>query len=78
MMTEMTVFTSNDHEEDLSSEELNGAENSPWVDCVKLRHGMDWLELVTKEVDRDTTRVENNHQRKATITNNQLDRRPSF
>ena len=30
---------------------------APWVDRVKLRHGMDWLDLITNEVERDTQRI---------------------
>ena len=51
MMTEMTVQTENQHD---SSDEHGEDENPPWVDRVKLRHGMDWLDLIKNEVERDT------------------------
>ena len=38
---------------DESSDE-DGDNLAPWVDHVKLRHGMDWLDLITNEVERDT------------------------
>ena len=41
---------------DESSDE-DGDNLAPWVDHVKLRHGMDWLDLITNEVERDTVRI---------------------
>ena len=52
MMTEMTVQTEN--QQDQSSDENGEEANPPWVDRVKLRHGMDWLDLIKNEVERDT------------------------
>ena len=52
MMTEMTVQT--DNNADLSSDDHGEDSNPPWVDRVKLRHGMDWLDLIKNEVERDT------------------------
>ena len=52
MMTEMTVQT--ERENEVSSDEHGEDANPPWVDRVKLRHGMDWLDLIKNEVERDT------------------------
>ena len=52
MMTEMTAQTENHN--DMSSDEHGEDANPPWVDRVKLRHGMDWLDLIKNEVERDT------------------------
>ena len=41
---------------DESSDE-DGDNLAPWVDHIKLRHGMDWLDLITNEVERDTVRI---------------------
>ena len=39
------------------SSDDDGDNLAPWVDHVKLRHGMDWLDLITNEVERDTVRI---------------------
>lgn len=39
-----------------SSDDFGEEQNAPWVDKVKLRHGMDWLDLINKEVERETLR----------------------
>ena len=52
MMTEMTAQT--DNQNDMSSDDHGEDANPPWVDRVKLRHGMDWLDLIKNEVERDT------------------------
>ena len=52
VMTEMTLKTEDPMLQDESSEEYGERENPPWVDRVKLRHGMDWLDLIKQEVDK--------------------------
>ena len=55
-MSEQTAQSEvNFYDFDQSSDEDN--DYAPWVDHVRLRHGMDWLDLITNEVDRDTHRV---------------------
>lgn len=39
---------------DESSDDFGEEQNAPWVDNVRLRHGMDWLDLISKEVERET------------------------
>lgn len=57
MRSEVTMHSEpNFLDYDVSSDENDG-DYIPWVDRVKLRHGMDWLDLITNEVDRDTMRV---------------------
>ena len=46
-----------DMEFDQSSDDLDEAEVAPWVDNVRLRHGMDWLDLITNEVERYDKRM---------------------
>ena len=58
MMSEGTVMTeANFYDYESGDDEYSEAVNPPWVDRVKLRHGMDWLDLITNEVNRDTARV---------------------
>lgn len=40
------------------SDEFGRDEIPHWVDHVKLRHGMDWLDFIKLEIDRDTHHVE--------------------
>ena len=66
-MSEVTVKTELEKEveqedifmRDVVSEDDEGcdAEHPPWVDRIQLRHGMDWLDLIADEVDRDTTQA---------------------
>ena len=53
IMTEMTLQTDARMDFNESSEDFGEHENPPWVDRVKLRHGMDWLDLIKDEVDKN-------------------------
>ena len=57
MMSETTVLTTNNFSSGQISSDSDDEVEAPWVDRIKLRHGMDWLDLITNEVDRDTQRV---------------------
>ena len=54
MMSETTIVTEDYFKGTGMSTDSDDEADSPWVDHVKLRHGMDWLDLITNEVDRDT------------------------
>ena len=57
MMTDLTTKTTEKfYDQDESCDDYGEPVYAPWVDRVKLRHGMDWLDLITNEVDRDTAR----------------------
>ena len=64
-MTTKTVETEVFPEmDDMSDDDELVAEEKPaWVDKVKLRHGMDWLDLIAKEVDVTTARAENKYRK---------------
>ena len=53
IVSEMT----NNFDFDQQSSDEDDEYLAPWFDHVKLRHGMDWLDLITNEVDSDTMRV---------------------
>ena len=63
VMTEFTAQTENFMEYEHSSDEFGEDDCPPWVDKVKLRHGMDWLDLIKNEVVRDTAKVDNSLRR---------------
>ena len=66
MMSSGTIFTEKVFE--LSSSDMGvggGHDRPPWVDRVMLRHGMDWLDLVRLEMERDQIRNESSIIRKS-------------
>ena len=55
----MTEYTEAQMNMDSDGSDEFGIQEIPaWVDHVKLRHGMDWLDFIKEEVDRDTHHVE--------------------
>ena len=58
--TVRTEISERDMDFEPSSTDGDEADQHPWVDKVQLRHGMDWLDLITDEVDRETMRYGDN------------------
>lgn len=66
MMSSGTIFTEKVFELSSSDQGIGGGqERPPWVDRVMLRHGMDWLDLVRLEMEREQIRNENSIIRKS-------------